>query len=64
MGFQKVGQGPMAVRTKHNFLRISNIGRDVEAELRLGQMEIAVTVPYGPWMRDAWTGCQREHSFH
>lgn len=44
MGFQKVGQGPMAVKTKHNFLRISNIGRDVEAELPLGQMEIAVTV--------------------
>lgn len=54
----------MAVRTKHNFLRISNIGRDMEAALPLGQMEIAVTVPCGPWMRDAWTGCQREHSFH
>lgn len=42
--FQKVGQRPMDVKTKHSFLRISNIGRDVEAKLPVDQMEIAVTM--------------------
>ena len=48
-GFQKVGQGPMDVKTKHSFLRISNIGRDVEAEFPFGQMGIAVATAIRPF---------------
>lgn len=44
-GFSKGGAGASGCeKTKHSFLRISNIFRDVEAEFPFGQMVTALTM--------------------